>query len=148
MQSIHKKHISYILGIGLLARLITFFVFYTQVTIYPDSGGYLELAERFIALHPHYLPNARTADSSYTDTFTNLMVDEEFMAQVSDKGLLVWANSNFLDFLDALDVYTGAYPEINVISRYFERHIQWFNRLYAYLRAKLILHLREQGRNI
>lgn len=48
MQSIHKKHISYILGIGLLARLITFFVFYTQATIYPDSGGYLELAERLM----------------------------------------------------------------------------------------------------
>jgi len=48
MQSIHKKHISYILSIGLLARLITFFVFYTQATIYPDSGGYLELAERLM----------------------------------------------------------------------------------------------------
>ncbi|GGZ47533.1 glycosyltransferase family 39 protein [Mesonia mobilis] len=50
MQSIHKKHISYILGIGLLVRLITFFVFYTQATIYPDSRGYLELAERLISL--------------------------------------------------------------------------------------------------
>ena len=49
MQSIHKKHISYILGIGLLARLITFFVFYTQATIYPDSGGYIELAERLMS---------------------------------------------------------------------------------------------------
>ena len=49
MQSIHKKHISYILSIGLLARLITFFVFYTQATIYPDSGGYIELAERLMS---------------------------------------------------------------------------------------------------
>jgi hypothetical protein len=113
-----------------------------------DINSHLELAERFIVLHPHYLPNSRTDDTTYATTFNHLMVDEQFMSQVSDKGLLVWANSNFLDFLDALDVYTGAYPEINIISRYFERHIGWFNRLYAYLRAKLILLLREEGRNI
>jgi len=113
-----------------------------------DIASYLELSERFIDLNPYYLPSGKRTPIQYTDTFTRLMVDEEFMGAISDKGLLVWANSNFLDFLDALDVYAIAYPEIKVVSRYFERHIGWFNRLYAYLRAKLILQLREEGRNI
>lgn len=48
MLSIKKQHFYYLFGLGLLVRLIIFFVFYTHITIYPDSSGYIELAERLM----------------------------------------------------------------------------------------------------
>ncbi|MFD2552448.1 hypothetical protein ACFSQP_11530 [Bizionia sediminis] len=44
------NNIIFISVFGLLVRLIIFFGFYTHVTIYPDSSGYIDLAERIMAL--------------------------------------------------------------------------------------------------
>ena len=45
----HKnRNIFYLVAIGLVVRLLIFFVFYTHVTVFPDSSGYIELAERLI----------------------------------------------------------------------------------------------------
>lgn len=44
------KNIAFISAFGLLARIIIFFVFYTHVTIYPDSAGYMDLAQHMAAL--------------------------------------------------------------------------------------------------
>lgn len=41
---IHDKNLFYLLFIGLIYRLIVFIGFYTHITIFPDSAGYIELS--------------------------------------------------------------------------------------------------------
>ena len=110
--------------------------------------SYLELSERFIALNPHYVPSDNDLASSSGQTFERLMVDEQFISSLSDQGLLVWANSGVGDFVLALDAYSRVSIEIRRVTRFFAKHLHWFERVYAYLRAELIADLREQGRRI
>ena len=46
MSGIGKNYLYYLVAIGFLVRLIIFIVFYTHITIFPDSSGYITLAER------------------------------------------------------------------------------------------------------
>lgn len=110
--------------------------------------SYLELSERFIALNPHYVPSDNDLASSAGQTFERLMIDEQFISSLSDQGLLVWANSGVGDFVLALDAYSRVSIEIRRVTRFFAKHLHWFERVYAYLRAELIADLREQGRRI
>lgn len=110
--------------------------------------SYLELSERFIALNPHYVPSDTDLSSSSGQTFERLMIDEDFIGSLSDQGLLVWANSGVADFVLALDAYSRVSVEIRRVTRFFAKHLAWFERVYAYLRAELIADLREQGRRI
>jgi|TARA_A200000159_G_scaffold82628_1_gene76384 hypothetical protein len=110
--------------------------------------SYLELSERFIALNPHYVPSDNDLASSSGQTFERLMIDEQFISSLSDQGLLVWANSGVGDFVLALDAYSRVSIEIRRVTRFFAKHLHWFERVYAYLRAELIADLREQGRRI
>lgn len=47
---VRDKNIFYISAFGLLMRVLIFFVFYTHVTIYPDSSGYIDLSQHILAL--------------------------------------------------------------------------------------------------
>jgi len=67
---------------------------------------------------------------------------------LSDKGLSVWANSDFSDFLDALEPYGIRYREIRNLSDFLRLHETWFRRLYQFFRADIIMYVREQGRNL
>jgi len=80
--------------------------------------------------------------------FNRLMINEDFIGSLSDKGISVWANSGFQDFVEALRPYGNRYPEIAQIITYFETHLQWFRRVYQFLRAEMIMQLREEGRSI
>ncbi len=108
--------------------------------------SYLELSQRFIDLNPHYIPDSSTSEAS--ELFDRMIVNEEFFQQVSDAGVLVWANSGFEEFLEALEVYAPKYPEINNVCLFFRRNLHWFKRLYQFFRAELILQLRSEGRSI
>lgn len=46
---IKDTNIIYISAFGLLVRILVFFVFYTHVTIYPDSSGYIDLSQHIAA---------------------------------------------------------------------------------------------------
>lgn len=110
--------------------------------------SYVELSERFIGLNPHYIPTDADRGSSTGQTFERLMIDEEFIASLSDQGLLVWANSGVADFVLALDAYTPVSVRIRRVTRFFAKHLNWFERVYAYLRAGIIADLRDSGRSI
>lgn len=110
--------------------------------------SYIELSERFIALNPHYIPTAADRGSSSGQTFERLMIDDEFIASLSDAGLLVWANSGVADFVLALDAYSPVSPRVRRVTRFFARHLAWFDRVYAYLRVEIIADLRDSGRSI
>jgi|SRR6056300_716074 hypothetical protein len=109
--------------------------------------SYLELSQRFIDLNPHYIPDS-VATSEASELFDRMVVNQEFFAQVSDAGVLVWANSGFEDFLLALEVYAPKYPEIREVVLFFSRNLWWFKRLYQFFRAELILQLRAEGRSL
>ena len=47
---IKDKNIVYVSAIGLFVRLFIFFIFYTHVTIFPDSSGYIDLSKHILAL--------------------------------------------------------------------------------------------------
>jgi len=110
--------------------------------------SYIELSERFIRLNPHYVPTDADRGSSSGQTFERLMIDEDFIASLSDQGLLVWANSGVGDFVLALDAYSPVSPSIRRVTRFFAKHLPWFDRVYAYLRASIIADLRKDGRSI
>ncbi|UPS91836.1 glycosyltransferase family 39 protein [Bizionia sp. M204] len=57
---IKDTNIIYISAFGLLVRMFIFFVFYTHVTIYPDSSGYIDLAQHISALSYSGYDGART----------------------------------------------------------------------------------------
>ena len=49
---------------------------------------------------------------------------------LSDKGVFVWYNSDFYDFIDELTPYCEELDEINKIRSFFIKYDWWFNRLY------------------
>jgi hypothetical protein len=110
--------------------------------------SYIELSERFIRLNPHYVPSDSDLSSSSGQTFERLMIDPEFISSLSDQGLLVWANSGVADFVLALDAYSPVSPHVRRVTRFFAKHLGWFDRVYAYLRASIIADLRAEGRSI
>jgi hypothetical protein len=112
-----------------------------------EIDPYLELSDRFIKLNPHYIPIRGDLSSSVGQTFERLMVDEDFIHSLSDEGLLIWANSGAKDFLVALSLYSS-YMEIRRVLQFLSKHLNWFERTYAYLRADIIANLREAGRNV
>ncbi len=111
-------------------------------------NSYLELTERFIATHPYFVPSETHFDDTQNQLFQKLIVDWDFINSLSDKGLLVWANSNFLDFIEALEPYGIKYPDIRRLTTFLRLHLEWFTRVYQFTRADLILELRESGRNL
>jgi len=108
--------------------------------------SYFDLGDRFIMLNPYYYPSAE--DQEALPIFNRLMINEDFIGSLSDKGILVWANSGFQDFVEALRPYGNRYSEIAQIITYFETHLQWFRRVYQFLRSEMIMKLREEGRSI
>jgi hypothetical protein len=109
--------------------------------------SYLELSQRFVDLNPHYVPDSNS-QSEASELFDRMIVNEEFFQQVTDAGVLVWANSGFEEFLEALELYAPRYPEIHQVCLFFRRNLHWFKRLYQFFRAELILQLRSEGRSI
>ena len=110
-------------------------------------NSYFELGERFIHLNPYFYPESKD-NEHIVPTFEKLMVNRDFLDSLSDKGILVWANSNFADFILSLKPYSRLYPEISHVINFFETHIVWFTRVYQFLRADLVMQLREEGRQI
>ena len=111
-------------------------------------NSYLELTERFIVTHPFFVPT----NSNFTDTqqglFDKLVMDKSFISSLSDKGLSIWANSNFVDFIETLEPYGSRYPDIRRLTNFMNLHLEWFTRVYQFFRADMILELREEGRNL
>ena len=110
--------------------------------------SYLDLTERFIHSHPFYTPNETDFSEETNDLFNRLIANREFITRLSDKGLSVWANSGFSDFLDALEPYGSRYRDVRHLSDFLRLHENWFRRLYQFFRADIIMYLREQGRNL
>lgn len=109
-------------------------------------NSYLELTERFIATHPYWVPSSNNDEQQ--SLFHRLIANTDFISSLSDKGLLVWANSNFIDFIEALKPYGSRYVDIRRIVDFLNLHLEWFTRVYQFFRADTILYLREQGRNL
>lgn len=110
--------------------------------------SYFDMIERFIHLNPYYYPDNSISDSDMGQLFDRMVINKEFMEQISDRGLLVWANSGFPEFVTALKPYGKVYPEIALVTSFFESNLVWFRRIYQFLRAELILQLRDEGRKI
>lgn len=107
-------------------------------------GSYLDMSERFIALNPYYVPPIGE-NADVAPVFARLMINRAFIDSLSEKGILVWANSGFTDFVDALRPYTKQYREVRRVVDFFDNHISWFRRVYGFLRAELIKDLRGSG---
>lgn len=108
-------------------------------------NSYLEMAERFIALNPFYVPDT---EEDRTPLFDKLMINEDFLSSLSDTGLSVWANSNFRDFLVTLRPYGRVDKQMQYLIDFFDTHISWFSRVYQFVRASAIMSLRDDGRQI
>jgi hypothetical protein len=107
--------------------------------------SYVELTERFMDLHPHYIPSGTESNLVILD---KMLMDRDFIESLTDTGIKVWADSNLIDFVRALDIYSSRYPEIKVIVNLFKRRIQWLDRVYRFARAEIIADLRNNDRQI
>jgi len=67
---------------------------------------------------------------------------------VLDKGLKVWANGTVGELIDEMRPYGIKFPEITTVCNFMDSNLTWFERLYAFGRADIILFLRAEGRNI
>lgn len=110
--------------------------------------SYLELIERFIIAHPFYTPSEADLSAENNELFNRLVANRDFIMSLSDKGLSVWANSDFSDFLDSLEPYGSRYRDIRHLCDFLRLHERWFIRQYQFMRADIIMFLREQGRNL
>lgn len=107
--------------------------------------SYIELSEKFMDLNPYYVP---IDDEDTAPIFSKLMVNAAFIDSLSDVGVKVWAESEFTDFIIALYPYSLRYREIRQVVQLFEQNLEWFQRVYRFLRANLIAYLREKGRSV
>ena len=108
--------------------------------------SYVELAAKFIQLNPYYVPSDDGSEA--VEIFDKMIVNRNFFENVTDAGVRVWANSGFHEFVEALDLYAHRYPEIALVCKLFNQNINWFKRIYQFLRAELIMELRNDGRNL
>lgn len=102
---------------------------------------------RFIALNPGYIPT-RNGKNTDIALVKDMLWDESFLLRLSDKGLKVWANGTVGELIDEMRPYGFKFPEITIVCDFMDSHLTWFERLYAFGRADIILFLREEGRSI
>ncbi len=101
--------------------------------------SYIDIVEKFIRLHPYYIPNG---DDMETDTGTllqRLLWNEDFANKLSDKGMKVWMASPVSDFIEEISLYRNEYQEINGLVGLFSRHSLWFERVYLHLRRSIMI---------
>lgn len=106
--------------------------------------SYLELCQKLIDLNPYYVPKSDGSEAE--EIFNRIIINEEFFESVTDAGVRVWANSGFEEFVECLELYGSRYIEVRQVAKLFRNNLSWFKRLYSFLRADLIMNLREQGR--
>ena len=102
------------------------------------TDSYVDMIEKFIRLHPYYIPNNTDLESDSGNLVHRLLWNRQFKDKLSDKGLQVWAASPFSDFIEELSIYEHEYREIRTLVKMFSRHSLWFERVYAYIRKGII----------
>ena len=112
-----------------------------------DLPSHIDVMYRFIALNPGYIPVRATSNPDIA-MVRDMLWDEEFLLGLSDKGLAVWANGTVGELIDAMRPYGIKFSEIKKICDFMDSNLTWFERVYAFGRADIIIFLREQGRNI
>jgi hypothetical protein len=100
--------------------------------------SYIDMVEKFIRLHPYYIPDENDLGTDTGNLVKRLLWNENFATKLSDKGLMVWMASPVSDFIEELGVYRHEYSEINRLAGMFSRHSLWFERVYTHMR-KVIL---------
>ena len=110
-------------------------------------ASHLDLLDKFMDLHPHYVPSR---DSEGTDTrlVEKLLWNPEFVNSLSDKGVQLWVVSTIGEFVDELRIYADRFIEIKKVCQFLDSRIAWCERVYAFIRAYIVSYLREKGRNI
>jgi|TARA_R110001632_G_scaffold14697_1_gene49222 hypothetical protein len=109
--------------------------------------SHIDVMSRFIALNPGYIPT-RNGKNTDIALVKDMLWDESFLLRLSDKGLKVWANGTVGELIDEMRPYGFKFPEITIVCDFMDSHLTWFERLYAFGRADIILFLREEGRSI
>tara|TARA_R110002020_G_scaffold313463_3_gene528703 strand:- start:1638 stop:2069 length:432 start_codon:yes stop_codon:yes gene_type:complete len=110
--------------------------------------SHFDLLEKFIELNPHFVPSNHDSVDGDTKLLEKLLWNPEFVHGLTDKGIQVWVSSTIGEFLDELQIYTTRFPEIKKVSDFFNSHIAWFERSYAFIRADIVSYLRANGRII
>ena len=110
--------------------------------------SYIEMLHRFIITNPYYLP--KDNDSALFELGSDLDffdIDEDFFDSLTDKGLKVWYNSDFQDFMYELQIVGGEQQEIKKLLKLYNRFPWWFNRCYSKVHENLAQYFESEGRN-
>ena len=109
-------------------------------------NSHLEMLEKFIMANPYYIVDIDEVDRN-DELLNEIMVSEEFIYTLTDKGLKVWYYSNFKDLLEVVSIYAKNNRDIRALYRVLCKYLWWFERVYAYVREGLAKKLEVQGRS-
>ncbi len=104
------------------------------------------LLKKFILANPYYIPNFEKG-LDLDDFFIKMIYDETYLSGLSDKGLTVWYNSDFHDFLQSLMPYTIRNKDLRKIYDFLIKYIWWFDRQYSVVRKHLSEKFEAEGRS-
>ncbi len=106
--------------------------------------SYIDMVEKFIRLHPYYIPDKHDLGTDSGNLVERLLWNENFADKLSDKGMKVWVASPLSDFIEEVGLYKHEYSEINDLVGLFSRHSIWFERVYIHMRNEIMV---ERGIN-
>jgi len=96
--------------------------------------------------NPYYIPDFEKG-LDLDDFFIKMIYDEAYLLSLSDKGLTVWYNTDFHDFLQSLMPYTIRNKDLRKIYDFLIKYIWWFDRQYSVVRKHLSEKLEAKGRS-
>ena len=107
--------------------------------------------DAFVSKDSERLQHAAFRNSAEVNSSTcrtlNLDIDEDFFDSLTDKGLKVWYNSDFQDFMYELQIVGGEQQEIKKLLKLYNRFPWWFNRCYSKVHENLAQYFESEGRN-
>lgn len=108
--------------------------------------AHLGLLRKFILGNPYYIPNLENGIDS-DEFLITMLYDEEYLSSLSNKGLSVWYNSDFHDFLQSLMPYTLRNKDLRKLYDFLIKYIWWFDRQYSVIRRYLADKFESEGRS-
>ena len=108
--------------------------------------AHMALLSKFILANPYYIPDFEKG-IDLDDFFIRMVYDETYLSSLSDKGLTVWYNSDFHDFLQSLMPYTIRNKDLRKIYDFLIKYIWWFDRQYSVVRKHLSVKFEAEGRS-
>ena len=103
--------------------------------------SYIDIIEKFIRLHPYYIPNGDDIGNRYRELSWNDYYGMRTLRdKLSDKGYESLDGESCFRLYSRIKICIGhEYSEINGLVGLFSRHSLWFERVYIFTLGRSIM---------